>query len=181
MMSTASIIVICVAIFTSVTAPLLIAHRTERMHRDDREADWARQDEVAAKAAEAANELLSSQRRVAAQAAEAAALLLANNERVAATQSETNSKLSIIHTLVNSNMTTAMQSEYDAIVRELALMKEVMALNQAEGRQPTTASLSAIEATEAKIKELAAALEDRAHAARRAETPRETPSGETGA
>ena len=75
-MSTASIIVICVAIFTSVTAPLLIAHRTERMHRDDREADWARQDEVAAKAAEAANELLSSQRRIAAQAAEAATLLL---------------------------------------------------------------------------------------------------------
>ena len=59
------IVALCVAVFSSVTAPLILAHRTERMHREDRLADYKRQDDVAAQAAEAAALLLEQNRRVA--------------------------------------------------------------------------------------------------------------------
>jgi len=114
-----------------------------RQRRRDKKEDWAREDAVAA------------------QAAEAARLLLAENKKVAATAAVTNNKLDIIHTLVNSNMTAAMQAEYDATVREIAMMKEVIALNQAAGREPSPEAIGAIEATQTKINELQAALADR--------------------
>lgn len=130
-----------VAIFASVTAPLILAARTDRLHREDRAADWARQDALAAAARTAVQE---------------------------ATE-HTNGKLDVIHELVNSNMTAAMQSELDAVRRELAMMREVIALNQAAGREPDAETLAAVRATEAKITELAATLADRDAAARRAE------------
>lgn len=120
---------VVVAIFASITAPLILAARTERMHREDREANWARQDELAAK---------------------------------------TNGKLDVIHTLVNSQLTAAMQSELDAIVRELAMMLEVIELKKAAGFEPTPDALAALAAAQAKIAELTAALEDRAKAQERA-------------
>lgn len=74
----------------------------------------------------------------------------------------TNSKLDVIHTLVNSNMTAAMQAELDATVRELALMREVIALKSEHGRDPSADALAAIESTTKKIAELRAVLADRA-------------------
>ena len=121
------------------------------MHREDREAEWARQDELAARAARAQHDLSE-------QAAEAARMLM-----------DTNGKLDVIHTLVNSNMTAAMQSEYAAVVRELAVMREIMELKKANGLEPSTAVLTAIAATEIKLNELRAALEDRAEAQKRVE------------
>jgi hypothetical protein len=142
-MDTAAVIslvtVIVMAMFTSVTAPLIIAHRTERMHKEDREADWAHQDEAAERARQAACDL-------------------------AATQKETNVKLDVIHVLVNGTMTAAMQSEYDAVTRELSMMKEVMDLKGASGRAPAAEAQAAITATQGKLAELAAALADRASA-----------------
>jgi hypothetical protein len=73
----------------------------------------------------------------------------------------TNTKLETIHILVNSNMTAAMQAEKDAIVRELAMMKEVIELNRSAGREPSKEAIEAIEYTQAKIDELSAQLEDR--------------------
>jgi hypothetical protein len=160
-----------------------------RQHREDRDAEWARQDEVARRAEQAARDLAASQQKIAAQAAEAAALLLgkqeasvtaqrevarqaavaaellvANNEQVAAGQLETSRKLDTIHTLVNSNMTAAMQSEFEAVVRELAVMREIMELRRVSGQEPTQDTLSAIASTETKMHELDAALADRAKA-----------------
>lgn len=170
-MDTASVIgmivAVCLAIFASITAPILLLQRTEKMHREDRAADYKRQDEVAEKAAKTAADLVKSQKTIADQAAEAAELLLAANERVARTAIETNGKLDVIHTLVNSNMTAAMQSEYDATVRELAMMKEVIELKRSNGLKPTPEALAAIKTTETKLRELAAALEDRAQASTR--------------
>jgi hypothetical protein len=164
-----------IALFASITAPLILTMRTERMHREDRIADYARQDEkdritkaaadeVAKKAEQAATDLAASQKAIADQAAEAATLLLANNERVAETQKETNGKLDVIHTLVNSNMTAAMQSELDATVRELAMMQEVMELKRTAGQEPSPETLTAVGATTTKIAELQATLADRAKA-----------------
>ena len=44
------VVSVCVAIGASITAPLILARQAERMHRQDREADWARQDKMAADA-----------------------------------------------------------------------------------------------------------------------------------
>jgi len=158
------VLVLVVAIFSSITAPLIISARTEKRHRDDRQADWDRQDAVAAAAKQTATDLAASQKRNADQAAEAATLLLAANERVAHTAQVTNGKLDVIHQLVNSSMTAAMQSELDATVRELAMMREVMELKRAAGTEPAPETLAAIDATQAKIGELAASLQDRANA-----------------
>jgi len=128
---------------TSMVSPLLLAALTNRHRHKEKLEDYARQDEVAAKAAEAAR------------------LLLAANERVAETAKVTNGKLDVIHTLVNSNMTAAMQAELDATIREHAMMIEVVALKQSAGHEPSVTSLAAIEATERKIAELQAALRDR--------------------
>lgn len=131
------------AVTTAFTAPLYLARRIDRQHREDRDADWARQDMVAA------------------QAAEAAELLLQNQRAVANSTAETNSQLHVIHTLVNSNMTAAMQAEVDATNREEVMMREVMALNTAAGREITPVALAALSKTQAKIAELEAALADR--------------------
>jgi hypothetical protein len=73
----------------------------------------------------------------------------------------TNRKLDVIHALVNSNMTAHMQSELEATVRELAMMREVSRLHDDAGRAPTSETIQAIEMTEAKVAELRAVLEDR--------------------
>jgi anion-transporting ArsA/GET3 family ATPase len=98
---------------------------------------------------------------VADKAAEAATLLLAENKRVAATAEKTNEKLDVIHILVNSNMTAAMQSELDATVREAAMMREVMRLNKSAGQAPTTAATDALAETDKRIAKLRAELHDR--------------------
>jgi hypothetical protein len=96
----------------------------------------------------------------------------ARQDRIAAAAAraaeKTNGKLDVIHTLVNSNMTAAMQAELDAIRREIVMMREVVALNLAAGREPTVEALAAIEDTAVKITALEAQLADRATAAENA-------------
>jgi len=72
-----------------------------------------------------------------------------------------NGKLDLIHTLVNSNMTAAMQAEYDATVRLLAMMKELVAVKEAVGHKPSAVATKAIADTEDRVQELRAALNDR--------------------
>src|SRR6185503_6664284 len=81
-------------------APVLMAILTNWLASKDKKLDYARQDAVAKKVEDAAN------------------LLRASNDKVAETTKVTNGKLDLIHTLVNSNMTAAMQSELNATVRE---------------------------------------------------------------
>lgn len=92
---------------------------------------------------------------VAERAEQAAADLLKSNNVVSG-------KLDVIHGLVNSELTGAIDGERSATVRELALMREVMALHKvATGRDPSQASLTAIDLTEARVSELDAQLADR--------------------
>jgi hypothetical protein len=148
--------------------------------------DWARADAVKAavedaaeKAAGAAALLAERDQRQAEeaedarkQAAEAAELLVKaqqesirrTNEvaRVAEENAKlTSGKLEEIHHLVNSSMTAAMMGELGAVGRELAMMREVLALHKAAGNKPSTEALAAITATEAKLAELQAAVADR--------------------
>jgi hypothetical protein len=118
-------------------------HGDAKARRADKEMDWARQDLVAA------------------QAAQAASLLLAENKKVAETAAVTNGKLDVIHILVNSNMTAAMQSELDATKREVVGLKEIVRLNKQGGQEPSNEALEVIRATEDKVAKLEAELRDR--------------------
>jgi len=164
---------------TSFFAPLLMAVITNRSRRAEKEQDYARQDTVARQAAEAAR-LLSEQQKisiikteeVAKQAAEAAKILSEQQAKTSARAEEvaellsrntttTNNKLEVIHTLVNSNLTSSMQSEHDATRRELAMMLEVIELKKVAGLVPSIETLAEVEATKIKIAELSARLADR--------------------
>jgi hypothetical protein len=158
--SSSEIWTIVVAVFASVTAPILLALLYQRVNNQNREADYARQDEVARKAAAAAAEQATK-----AGQDEAAKLLEIANSAVVQTAAETNGKLDAIHVLVNSNMTAAMQSELDSIRRELLMMRQVLELKQAAGVPPTAEALQDITDTEHRVGDLAARLDDRHKAA----------------
>lgn len=165
------IIAIVVAVPPLISVPFM-AWLTSRNLRKDKEKDAeirkeerveseARQDEVAAKAAEAAQRLIDRQDTLAHQADAAAKLLAENTAKVAESAKITSDKLDVIHLLVNSNMTAAMQAEFDATTRELAMMHEVVELKKATGQQPSVLALAAIDATNARLIELRATLDDR--------------------
>ncbi len=149
--------VVIASLATTVVSPLVlwwVAHATRRQ-------EWTRQDQVAART-----------REVAEQAAKAAKLLIASNEQIAQVQretasaavratAETSAKLDQIHTLVNSNMTAAMTNELDATIRTAAMMRELIEVKRAAGLEPTADVLALVETTQAKVDELQANLADR--------------------
>lgn len=161
---------------TTVSAAIPLAFASWRKTKDGLEAakakerDYARQDEVANRVAEAARQtaeaaqlLLDRQALDSLKTAEAARLLLAANERVARDSGVMNGKLDdlnsgqkVIHDLVNSKMTESMQKELDAEIRSLVLMKENMDL-----RGVTEQSAHEIKTTEQRIAELRARMTDR--------------------
>jgi hypothetical protein len=114
-----------------------------KIRRAEKLEDWARQDAVADKAAEAAS------------------LLLIENAKVAKATEATQGKLDVIHILVNSNMTAAMQSELDATRRDLVSLKEVARLNEEAGRKVSAEALAVIDETGQRIAKLDAELRDR--------------------
>lgn len=144
-----------------------------------------RQDAIAAATAEAARLLLEKQnaiatevRGVAARAEVTAGLLVEANAEVAGkvatvaisagqvadkvaivaeNADKVNEKLDVIHTLVNSSMTAAIQSQYDDKVEKLAMMREMMRMSG----KPNADMTAAIKATEIKIAELKETLDER--------------------
>jgi heme/copper-type cytochrome/quinol oxidase subunit 2 len=72
-------------------------------------------------------------------------------------QEETRSRLSVIHTLVNSTLTAALQAQLDATRRELTMMLEL-----AGAQPPSDDRQAAIGALRRKVEELTAAMRDRA-------------------
>ncbi len=87
--------------------------------------------------------------------------LLKSNRMVAANAASTQRKLDVIHVLVNSNMTAAMRAELDATIRELALMRQIVARDKSDGRPVLPEALTALESTQNKINELSLTLDDR--------------------
>jgi hypothetical protein len=74
-----------------------------------------------------------------------------------------------IHTLVNSNLTASMRAELEASVRDVASMREVIALKKVAGHDPSEEALQAAAAADARIAELRASLGDRMQATERDE------------
>jgi len=120
--------------------------RADRIRREDIE----RQDTVAAKAAEVARRLLVS------------------SEAVAKTAQVTIEKLDVIHqqgasihTLVNSKLSAALRTAYDALVGQLAALRELVALRLKDDKPPGAEALAAIQSLEARIAELHNVLTER--------------------
>lgn len=86
--------------------------------------------------------------------------------KAAAAVQAVDGKLGQIHALVNSNLTTQMEEAYTAVVQQLVLMREVVALNRAAGREPSSRAVDAIAAIEARVGNLQAQLADRAQSTR---------------
>jgi hypothetical protein len=156
---------VILAIFSSITAPLILAHRTEKMHREDREAEYARQDEIARAAHDAvtvAGKAASDSRTFAAETATKVKNQLDEAKSEAAlVAKDTNSRLDIIHALVNSGLTSVMKAELAATQRELALLYEVCELHRSNGREPGAEMLLSIQLTEKKVTELTQTIQDR--------------------
>jgi hypothetical protein len=125
----------------------------------------ARTDAVAAQAAEAAALLLEKQDQVAERTDAVAATLLHANEEVAVaartSRDKLAGKLDVIHTLVNSNLTAAIQSELVAIENQLVMMHEMVDLRKAAGQATSAGTLAAIGSLETHIEELRTQLAER--------------------
>lgn len=124
-------------------SPLFLAWLTNRNLRKVKEQDWARQDVVAAKAERTAE------------------LLRKNNLAVALATAETQKQLKIIHTLVNSTLTAALQGRVDAVRKAIGLMHRIIELNKGIGIEPTIAALAEIEASEKEVADLELNITDR--------------------
>jgi hypothetical protein len=158
------VIGICSTIFASVTAPILLARRTEQMHREDMLADYQRQDRVAAEAAKVAAvtaQTAAAAHSAAIEAHQAASAISVQAAVNAGRLDVANSKLDVIHGLVNSNYSAAMQSQLDALVNSAALMREVIDLKKGGGAEPSQESVIALADTESKITDLRASIADR--------------------
>jgi hypothetical protein len=83
-------------------------------------------------------------------------------------------QLNVIHTLVNSTLTAALQSELDATRRERMLLREIVVMRKDAGHDATTDQVAALEAIDRKIRELTQAMLDRADQTRMAEIQIET-------
>jgi hypothetical protein len=127
---------------------------TGRQATSRQTADWARQDEVADRAAKAAQDLVESNRRIAAEARTASNSIIASNEKIKSDIAEVRDLGEKTHGLVNSAMTAVKQAELDGLVRELGLMKRIPSVSPEE-----------ISEIEVKIIEKQTEIGDRARAA----------------
>lgn len=70
-------------------------------------------------------------------------------------------KLDVVHTLVNSDKTMALQIQHDGLVRELVLLRVVVDLHRNAGHEPTKEAVDEIGRTELQIADLEKLLAER--------------------
>jgi predicted nucleic acid-binding Zn-ribbon protein len=151
----------------ALISPIILAALTNRARRQEKEQDYARQDAVAKAAKDSADAAKKAAEEVAAKLETTANT---TNEKL----STTNEKLEtlregqdVIHTLVNSNMTAAMQSELDTTRRTRVLMSELIELKKTSGHEPSTEALAELKTIDAKITELQANVTGRMEQAKK--------------
>ncbi len=157
-----ALIVAVPTVLTSFVAPIMLSVISSKQARADRQEDYARQDKVAAKAEEAARRLVASNTEVAATAKTVASKL--------------NNKLDVIHGLVNSSMTAAMQSELDAVTSNVVLLEQIIELKKSAGQAPTEDALKTVALMQDKMNELKANLTDRLLATAKTNAIKESPN-----
>jgi hypothetical protein len=138
-----AIVVACTTLITSTIAPVAVGYFSYSTRKRERIADWARQDEVARRVAQVAQNQ-STQAKI------TSAEIARNSD-----------KLDVVHSLVNSQLQAALQAEHDALVVQLTLMNEIMAMRSGKGTGPTEEALAAIKKVEARIAELESIIRER--------------------
>lgn len=153
---------LALAVVCSIIAPVVIALVGNRDRRLARSEDWARQDVIAERAQQYADAQAARQTLIAERVAEVAA----EAEKTSKLQT---ARLEQIHTLVNSNLTAALQDQLDTRKENLVLLRESMAVKQYSGIAPSLETLAVIETASARIAELEAQMKDRLKSTEEAE------------
>jgi len=132
-----------------------------RQIRQGKEQDYARQDAVAAKAAEAAALLLKAQHDSIARTDEVARLAAEADERTMQRLAAIDKQGQIIHSLVNQKLTTVTEQALSATLALLPHLEEALARIQAAGLEPPAEDLKRLADTRKSIVDLRATLERR--------------------
>jgi len=145
------------AVLAVVITPFIAGH----YRRVERKEDWARQDEVADRLKVAQDATTAATQRV-------AAAQVITTERVAEVavavrdaNSITDGKLDQIHTLVNSNLTSAKEDQLDEAKIVLVSLEEIVDLKRNAGIEPSETAMLVIQAQRVKIAKLVAEVDDR--------------------
>jgi hypothetical protein len=146
-----------------------------KIKSDERQEDWARQDQVAERAVDAAKKvadeiahradlLLQAQKETIARTDEVARMAAVANAQVQSQLTAIDEQGKKIHILVNSDMTAARTNERDQTRLTLLALKRVQMLSENLGLVISDEELKAIDVAEKRITELDRILADR-HAA----------------
>jgi hypothetical protein len=117
-----TLVLIIVIVLSAVTSPVLVAALTGREARRRQQSDWERQDLVAVRARDDAEEQRVRQNLAATQAAEATRLLVEAERRRAVDTRRLEAKVDQVHILVNSKLTESMEAQAVALTRLTDLM-----------------------------------------------------------
>jgi hypothetical protein len=125
-----------------------------RIRREEKEQDWARQDQVAEK-------LLKAQAATLVRTDEVARLAAQQSSTVALQLAALHTQAVDIHTLVNSDMTAARQELLDQTRILLGLYERTISADLDAGREPRPADVQALDDAREKVTELTLVLADR--------------------
>ena len=146
---------------SSILSPFLMAWLVNRAAVKRKIDGDARADLVAERLMKRQDEAERKAADVADQAARAAELLVVSNRKQEEIAKVQGAKLDQIHTLVNSNLSAALQDQLDARTATLVILRETVAAKQQFGISPSAETIAAIDANQIKVEELGAQLADR--------------------
>ena len=164
---------IALAIFASITAPLIIVYFTNQARRSEmreaatirkqeKEEDHRREDEVAAKAAKAASLLLAAQQETIRKTDEVATVARQATAQTSAQLTTVLDQGQAIHTLVNQRLTNVTEKALDYSKNLLEVLEEQIAAQRELGLVPTAEALQRVETTRQGVHELKETLATRA-------------------
>jgi hypothetical protein len=152
-------IIVALAAVAGTSLPIYISGRQRSREKVE---DWARQDAVAAKAAEAARLLLAAQKASIERTDEVARLAAEADKRTATKLDAIDTQGKAIHVLVNQKLTDVIRQALAATVALEVLLEEAIERTRAAGGQPTHMDLTRLDETRRSIVDLKANLQQRA-------------------
>jgi len=141
---------------------ILTTHLSARQLRQAKEQDYARQDAVAAKAAEAARLLLAAQQASIARTDEVARLAAEADQRTAEKLDAIDKQGKVIHALVNRKLTEVTERALLATLALLPHLEEAVVRMRIAGTEPSEADLKRLDDTRKSIVDLRSILAQRA-------------------
>lgn len=142
--------------------PWIAIRANGRERRKDQKATWARDDQVAAQAAEAARLLLAAQRESIARTDQVAAHVAAATTTTQAKLDALDAQGRAIHTLVNQKLTDATEKALLATAALLEVLEETAAKQAELGQPPSAVQSGRMDRARREVAALTETLADRA-------------------